>query len=391
MEKIPLTEKFKIFLVNTAKSYIQLAYYLLWFVIDPRKFVIIKKDKIKSILVICGGAIGDIYNIIGAIDSVVEKYNVNVYVLTHEKNEKFIKNEKIKYLSLKDSKKMVDKGNIDAAVLIDPARERKIFDFSLFIKLLKVPYVVSSDSIKLHPHKLLRQRFPITATRKIYPIGANGPKTFVNLFNLLNLKIEKPSFYFTIEGEKFSNSFFEKNMVSKKDKLVVIHPGAGKIVKALNEGKPPAHLWPEERWAKLADKILENKEVKIIITGIKSEEIITKKVYDMIKDKKRVIYAVDKIPDIESLASIVKRAVLTVTPDTSMAHISSHVETPAVILYSSDSPKRIGPISSKNINIYHRDKAHDCRKYACRYCYNVHMKSISVDEIYSAVKSILSG
>ena len=103
----------------------------------------------------------------------------------------------------------------------------------------------------------------------------------------------------------------------------------------------------------------------------------------MIGDKKRVVYAVGKIPDIESLASLVKRADATVTPDTSMAHISSHVETPAVILYSSASPGRVGPVSTKNLNIYHKDKAHDCRKY------EIHMKSISVNEIYSALKKIM--
>ena len=389
MKKIPLSEKFKIGLVKTAKDFIQLSYYLLWILFDPRKFTIIKKDKIKNILVICGGAIGDIYNVIGVINSVVAKYKVNVYVLTYEKNKDFIKNNKIKYANLKESKEMIDAKKIDAAVLIDPARERKIFDGELFLKLLKVPYVVSSDSIKLHPHKFMRQRFPIFATRKIYPIRANGPKTFVNLFNILSLKIDKPSFYFTKEGENFSKTFMKKNNISKKNNLVIVHPGAGKITKALKEGKPPAHLWPEERWAKLIDKILKDKETKIVITGVNSEEIITKKIYNMIGDKKRVVYAVGKIPDIESLASLVKRADATVTPDTSMAHISSHVETPAVILYSSASPGRVGPVSTKNLNIYHKDKAHDCRKYACKYCYEIHMKSISVNEIYSALKKIM--
>ena len=85
MKKIPLSEKFKIGLVKTAKDFIQLSYYLLWILFDPRKFTIIKKDKIKNILVICGGAIGDIYNVIGVINSVVAKYKVNVYVLTYEK------------------------------------------------------------------------------------------------------------------------------------------------------------------------------------------------------------------------------------------------------------------------------------------------------------------
>jgi len=385
MDKIPLLERTKIFLINLLKEYLKFIYYLFWIFIDPRKFKRIVNGKIKSILFISGGAIGDIYNILAIINAVLDKYPVNITLLTHEKNRKFVKNPAIYLVSLDEAKKMIDERKIDAVLLLDPGREREIFDRELFFKLLKVPYVISTDSVKMDPRKLARQYFPILANRKVYPVRANGPNSILNLFKLAHLTIDLPKFYFTKEGEKFAHKFLEKNRVSKKDKLIVIHPGAGKIVKALNEGKPPAHLWPEGRWAELIDKILTKKDNKIIITGVKSEEVITKKIYGMIKNKNGVIYAVNKIPDIESLASIVKEAVVTVTPDTSMAHISSHVKTPAVILYSSASPSRVGPLSLKNIDIYHKNKAHDCRRYACKYCYEVHMKSISVDEVYSAV------
>ncbi|GEM_PF-2579595 len=390
MNEIPLLEKAKIFVINLIKEYIKFIYYLFWVFIDPRKFTKINKSGIKRVLFISGGAVGDVYNIVAIINAVLDKYPINITLLTHEKNRKFVKNPAIHLVSLDEAKKMIDERKIDAALLLDPGREREIFDKELFFKLLKVPYVISTDSVRMDPRKLIRQYFPILANRKVYPVRANGPNSILNLFKLAHLNIDLPKFYFTKEGEKFAKKFLKNNGVKKGERLIIIHPGAGKIIKALNEGRSPAHLWPEERWAKLIDKILDDKNVKVIITGIKSEEIITKRVYGLIKDKKRVIYSVGKVPDVESLASLVKRADATVTPDTSMSHISSHVETPAIILYGSYPPEIVSPISSANINIYHKNKAHDCRKYACRYCYNVHMKSISVDEIYSAVKSILS-
>jgi len=389
MDKIPILDKLKVFSINNLRELTGFMYYLSWILLDPKKFVKIRPEKIKNLLVITGGAVGDIYNIIGLINSTLIKYPIKVYILTPEKNKKFIKNPKIKLISLDEAKLLIDESSIDAAILIDPSRERAIFDKGLFFRLLKIPYITSTDSIKLSLGKIRKQYFPILASRKVYPIRANGPMSLLKLFNLLNFKIARPTFYFTKKGEEFAKNFFKKNF-KKSDKVVIIHPCAGKIVKALNEGKVPAHLWLEERWAELIDKILTDENIKIVITGIKSESVITEKVYKMVKNKKRVVYAVGKVPDIESLAPIVKRAITTVTLDTSMAHISSHVGTPAVILYGSDSPKRICPISnSKNIDIYHKNKSHDCRKYACKYCYNLHMKSISVKEVYSSAKKLI--
>ena len=389
MDKIPFLEKAKVFTINFTKDYLKFIYYLFWIFADPRKFRRIKKEEIKRILFISGGATGDIYNISAIINGVLEKYPVSIYLLTPEKNRKFVKNPAIHLVNLEEAKKMIDERKIDAALLLDPGREREIFDRGLFFKLLRVRYVISTDSIKLDPRKLARQYFPILANRKVYPVRANGPNSILRLFSLIYFNIDSPKFYFTKNGEKFASNFFKKHF-KKNEEAVIVHPGAGKIIKALKEKKLPSHLWPEDRWAKLIDKILKDKNKKVIITGIKSESTITDKVYFLVKNKKRVLYTVGKIPDIESLASVVKRAVVTVTPDTSMSHISSQVGTPAVIIYSSYSPNIVSPISSKNINIYHKDKAHDCRRYACKYCCNVHMKSITVDEVYSSLIKLLN-
>lgn len=389
MDKIPISERLKIFSVNLIKDILNFSYYLFWLFFDPRKFVIIDKRKIKRILVICGGAVGDIYNIIGVINAVIEKYGVKVYLLTFENNKKFVKNPEITPVSIKEAKDLIDSKKINASVLIDIARRRELVDKDLFFKLSKIPYISSSDSLKLHPKKIKRQFFPILASRKVYPVRANGPNTFLKLFSLLSLPVNKPTFYFTKEGEQFAEEFLKKNKLRKK-RFVIFHPGAGKIVKAMKEGKTPAHLWPEIRWARIIDKTVSKNNAKAVITGIKLESPVTEKVYRLIKNKKRVVYAVGKIPDIESLASIVRKAKATLTIDTSMAHITTQVETPAVIMYSSDSPERIGPKDKRNIEIYHEKKAHNCRRYACKYCHEVHMKSITVDEVYSAALRLLN-
>ncbi len=388
MDKIPILEKFSVFMRNLVKEVIQFSYYILWLVIDPRKFAVIRKSKIKNILVVSGGAIGDIYNIIGIMNSFEEKNDVNLYFLTLEKNRKFVKNPRIKTTNLSEAKRMIDKREIDAAILIDPAREREIFDRTFFIKTLKIPYVVSTDAFKLNPSSI-KKNFPILANRKVFPVNANGPGSYIRLFNLLPFKVKKPEFYYTKEGEKFANSFYKKN-ADKDEKVVIIHPCSAKIVSAIKEGNTPAHLWPVERWAELIGKIVKDKKFKVVITGVKDEAEITDKIYALIKNKKEVVYAVGKVPDIESLASIVKRANCVITLDTSMSHISAQAGTPEVVIYSSHSPKIVSPLTNNRIDIYHKDKAHDCRKYACEYCHNVHMKSISVDEIYSAAMKLIS-
>ncbi|MCH7827188.1 MAG: hypothetical protein IIC75_04320 [Bacteroidetes bacterium] len=65
MDKIPVLDKLKVFSINNLRELTGLMYYLSWILLDPRKFVKIRPEKIKNLLVITGGAIGDIYNIIG--------------------------------------------------------------------------------------------------------------------------------------------------------------------------------------------------------------------------------------------------------------------------------------------------------------------------------------
>jgi len=389
MNKIPLFEKLKVYAMGFARELSRFSYYLAWLLLDPRKFVKVRSAEIKSILMVSGGAIGDIYNVIGLMNSLVDKYPIKAYLLTLKRNRKYVKNPLINAISLEEAKKLIDLKKIDAVALLDPTREREIFDKELFNKILKIKYISSCDSVKLNPCTMRKQYFPISASRKVYPVRPNGPKVIMKLFTLLNFKISKPSFYYTKEGENFAEGFIGREF-NKKDNIIVVHPGSVKITRALREGKVPAHLWPEERWAELIDRLLEIPENKVLITGVDSESGVTDKIYQLIQNKKKVIYSVGKIPDLESLASIIKRAKLTISVDTATAHISSQVRTPAVILYSSHSPSESSPIdSSKNVLIYHKNKAHNCRKYACKYCYEVHMKSISVREVYSSISKLL--
>ena len=90
MDKIPVLDKLKVFLINNLRELTGFMYYLSWIFLDPRKFVKIRPEKIKNLLVITGGAVGDIYNIIGLINSTIIKYSIKVYILTPEKNKKFI-------------------------------------------------------------------------------------------------------------------------------------------------------------------------------------------------------------------------------------------------------------------------------------------------------------
>ncbi len=391
MLDIALSERFKIYVINLLKELSNFAYYLFWIVVDPRKFVTVSPENIKKVLVICGGAIGDSYNVIGIMNSILNRRDVKFYFLTLGKNRKFVKNSKISLVDLEKAKLLIERREIDAAILMDPVRQREIFDKEMFFSLSKVKYISSVNSLRITPMKIKREMLPVLASRRPYPVRASGPETLLNLFRLLGFKVDRPIFYFTKEGEEFADRFFKK-YIKKGERAVVIHPGAGKIVNALKEKKTPAHLWPEERWARLIDKLTSEDNIKVVLSGVKSEEIITKKIYEFIRNKKRVVYAVGKTPDIESFASILRRANATITLDTSTAHITSQVGTPAVIIYSSDSPKRIGPIDpdKKNIDVYHENKAHDCRRYACDICQKVHMNSISVEEIYSAAMSLIN-
>ena len=161
-----------------------------------------------------------------------------------------------------------------------------------------------------------------------------------------------------------------------------IHPGASCDSK----------IWPAERFAKVADRLIDKYGIKAVIVG-SDEKRDTKCAESMIKrmSNKAVSFA-GKL-SISELASCLKKAAVFITNDSGPVHIACAVGTPAVVIFGRRqpglNPRRWGPTGKGN-TVLHKDVgcgegclAHNCRKgFAC-------LNAVTADEVYEAAAKFL--
>jgi len=368
---------------DIARRFLNMAHYLLWALFDVSKFKIIHNREIKNVLVLFSGATGDTYNLMGLLNKMILDYpKVRIFYQGSENTLKFVKNPKITLLDPAKTLEMLEARNIDALVMIDYPKN---FPKKFYLHLLKIPYRVGCNDFSL---SLAFKRWPILLTRKVFPVYKTGIVYWFDCFKKLGFNLEdKMSFYFTKEGEKNAQAFLNKNKIKKNENLIFLHPGAGTISKALKEGKTPSHEWPEERWAKLADKLIRKYRARVFFTGAGEEKKIVENIKRLMKVKKNV-YDITNYK-IEDYASLMKRGMLLVSIDTSMAHIGAQSGIPVVDLFGPYKPELAQPWTDKKVMLFHPEVCNSCRRYACPEENAVCMKAITVEEIMQAAESLL--
>lgn len=150
--------------------------------------------------------------------------------------------------------------------------------------------------------------------------------------------------------------------------------------------------WPLERYAELADLLIENCSASIIFTGLPDEKRLTEETMRLLRHPEHAVDIAGKcrFPDYLALISFVD---LVISADTSAVHAASAVGTSVVGLYGPNTPLLYGPWNSNSIVFYKKlpcspcitnfnEKMHVCRhpegKGAC-------MARISSREVFEAI------
>jgi len=231
------------------------------------------------------------------------------------------------------------------------------------------------------------QNFPSLLTDSIENTKHEGRKHErdynLDMLEVLDIKTYAKELYFPIDNEvkNFVSDMLLKRGIKNTERIVVIHPGASCASK----------VWPVERFAKLADKLIEIYGVRVIVIGGKDKRDLF--CVESVRKfaQKDVIFAAGDF-NIQQLGPLLQRAKLFISNDSGPVHISVAVKTPVVALFGRNqpglSPARWGPLGPKDV-IMHKDVgckdiclAHKCKQgFEC-------LRSISVDEVLSAIKGM---
>ncbi len=303
--------------------------------------------KIKKILVIKHGSLGDIVFALEAMFSIRNHFKKShIFLLTENKFQKFFENSNYfdeiildNRVGLFNSLKVINiliKKKFD--LVIDLQNSKRSNSYNFFLKYFSKSLISSNRS---------NANFKYT----IKPKGKESPKTGLNnQINLIGVKS-------IVDDYKWLNT---NTGINDFEKLVLIIPSTS------ISGK--YKQWPEKNFIELCIR-LENSGMQICIVGTKDDKKITKKISDNCNN---VIDLTEKSPP-AIIFSIAKNCKLVVTNDTGPGHIAALSRNKILWLAVNNLTSKINIENNKfNIKIL-SDKIED----------------ISVEEVFNKIKEIL--
>jgi lipopolysaccharide heptosyltransferase II len=185
--------------------------------------------------------------------------------------------------------------------------------------------------------------------------------------------------YFISEEDEERASVLLREAGGGIRRMVAINPG----------GNWEAKRWPAKNFIRLTKGILNRfDDVEIMISGSKHD---TKLAHDMVsKIGDNRCYTLAGKTGLNELASLFKRCALVISADSGPLHLASATGVTTIGLFGPTSYKITGPRGKGENIIIYRDVSCEVPCYV-KACNRDHMcmKSITVDEVFNAAKSVL--
>jgi len=185
----------------------------------------------------------------------------------------------------------------------------------------------------------------------------------------------------TDEERKRTEQFLKDNHVEKDDIFIGIHMGSG--INMMTQRR-----WENDKFARLADQLIDKYRIKIIFTGAGDDEAeLVGHTLTMMKNS--VINAANKLT-LKELAVLIEKSCFFISNDTAPIHIASAMGTPVVGFYGPNTPYLYGPRGGNDL-VFYRDlfcspcitnynsKISRCEHPIC-------MEGISVEAVFEGIE-----
>ena len=215
-------------------------------------------------------------------------------------------------------------------------------------------------------------------------------QTFMDLLQPLGIKKAVKSLeklYYSTDDEGNIDKLLKENNISKKDFIVGLGIGAAESVKE--------RMWPEERFAEVADYLINKYKAKIIMLGNKEESILGENIIKLIKNKNSAFNFAGKTSAREMfyLASLCK---LFIGNDAGPMHVAAAQNVKTIGLFGCNLPVRFRPFGKNGFYIYKKDSQEACINVhkgeigACKFGReNACVKKIQVEDVKDLIKKVI--
>jgi predicted lipopolysaccharide heptosyltransferase III len=167
--------------------------------------------------------------------------------------------------------------------------------------------------------------------------------------------------------------------LTRGEPFAIIHPGARRWYKS----------WPSERFSRLADRIVLEWGIKVILTGGKDDMTVCAKIMEQMEEE--ALNLADQVP-LSELPALVEKALCLIGNDSAPVHIATAVGTPAIAIF--------GPT---NWRVWQPRRVHDrtvAAEFPCMPCGHSRphcplaegycMNSISFEQVWKPVAETIS-
>ncbi|MEA2036031.1 MAG: glycosyltransferase family 9 protein [Nanoarchaeota archaeon] len=370
--------------------------------------VIKKEFKPKKILFIELSEMGSTILAYSAMKKAKELFNAQIYFMIFKEND-----QSIKLLNLIPKENIITIRSksfflfiLDTITSILKIRSKKIdaiIDLELFSRVTSILSFFSgakaiSGFYRYQMEGLYRGSFQ---THKVeYNPHQHISQSFMSLVYSLDTDInEKPLLKKAIpkseiESAKVSSTTSAKKSIiqklkrinpkiTDKSKIVLLNPNASQLL--------PIRRWPINNFMKLAQKILKDKDILVVITGTKAEAQDAKEICNFVKNPQCIDFT-DKTT-LKELIDLYNVSKVIVTNDSGPAHFASLTNIKIVVLFGPETPNIYSPLSKNCTCVYSNYACSPCvsafnhRKTPCKdsKC----LSAIKVEGVFDIVKNSL--
>lgn len=161
----------------------------------------------------------------------------------------------------------------------------------------------------------------------------------------------------------------------------------GRLV-ALNPGASfgPAKRWLTNRYALLADRLISEQGVEVLLLGSSNELTIAREIQSQMSQRARILAGQTGL---SSLIGVISRCELFITNDSGPMHLSAALDIPQIALFGSTDERATGPFSQQARVIHKHVECSPCLLRKCPIdlrCFH----RIEVDEVYEIARTLLS-
>ena len=285
----------------------------------------------QNILIIKWGALGDLIMSTSTIKAVRDNYpNAKITMLANSLMDEFLPKGFLidEYIYLKKSGRRVNESIFKQLLLISKLRKKK-FDLVINLKWKseRAGLITYLTGAKIRVGYKENSFYNFFTHNLNHPLGGYH-EVFRNLdiIKTIGLKAgeENPIIFLSDKDKKFAGDFFIFNSLTK-EKTICIHPGASKSNRA----------WLPERYIQLSKKLIDEFNVKILITWGSNELTLAKGIVDSIGNNAILSPNTNSIAQ---LGAVIEHCGLFISVCTGPMNVASAVNTPIVALLGSTDP-----------------------------------------------------